>query len=412
MDNSKYVYLCGPTVYNKVHIGNMRPIITFDLILRGLKYIDNNTIFIHNITDIDDKIINQAKLENVSENVISEKYYMFYLDMLKEFNIKTIDIMPKVTEHINDIDVFIKKIINLRFAYETNNSYYFDTSKLKNYGSVSNIKLDSLKENKALEQINSFDFALWKNKIDGQNWNISLGNGRPGWHTECAVFIDKYTNGNSLEIHGGGIDLKFPHHENENAQYEVVNNKSITKSWLHTGTINVNHQKMSKSIGNIINADEFLKMYSDQTNAADLYRLLILTSGISAAIEVNDNTLNPLIKKLNQIEKIINHLILNNIQLDIEKKMIDEIANDVSKYMFASICKKLNYHIKKFNETKNVENGIIVYHIMKFLGFHVANKTIDMDLIKIYQNYREALSKKDFKTSDELRKKLIDFNLI
>ena len=253
MDNSKYVYLCGPTVYNKVHIGNMRPIITFDLILRGLKYIDNNTIFIHNITDIDDKIINQDKLENVSENVISEKYYMFYLDMLKEFNIKTIDIMPKVTEHINDIDVFIKKIINLRFAYETNNSYYFDTSKLKNYGSVSNIKLDSLKENKALEQINSFDFALWKNKIDGQNWNISLGNGRPGWHTECAVFIDKYTNGNSLEIHGGGIDLKFPHHENENAQYEVVNNKSITKSWLHTGTINVNHQKMSKSIGNIIN---------------------------------------------------------------------------------------------------------------------------------------------------------------
>lgn len=166
----KYIYLCGPTVYNKVHIGNMRPIVTFDLIVRGLKYLyPHQVTFIHNITDIDDKIIEQAKKENKSEMFISQKYLQFYEQMLKAFNIETIDLMPKVTDHIDQIADFIKELEAKNFAYQLNQSIYFKTQNLKTYGEVANVKIDELKNNPDLEQNNSFDFALWKNKTDGQN---------------------------------------------------------------------------------------------------------------------------------------------------------------------------------------------------------------------------------------------------
>ena len=157
----KYIYLCGPTVYNKVHIGNMRPIVTFDLIVRGLKYLyANQIVFIHNITDIDDKIIDQAQKEQTTETNISEKYLLFYQQMLKAFNIETIDLMPKVTDHIDEIAAFIKQLEAKNFAYQLNQSIYFKTQTLTTYGQVANIKIDELKNNPDLEQANSFDFAL------------------------------------------------------------------------------------------------------------------------------------------------------------------------------------------------------------------------------------------------------------
>lgn len=405
----EYIYLCGPTVYNKVHVGNMRPIITFDLIVRGLKYLNPNIVFIHNITDIDDKIVNQAQLENKDELEISNKYYLFYLDMLNKYNVQTIDHMPKVSNHIEDIVDFIEKIKNEKYAYEINQSIYFDTSKFKDYGKISNNNLKELKSTKdEIEQKNEFDFSLWKNKTNGKTWKTLLGQGRPGWHTECAVFIDKFTNSSTLKIHGGGIDLKFPHHENENAQYEIVNKKPISDSWLHIGTINVNKQKMSKSIQNIILADEFLEKYN-----SDLYRLLILSTSIHGAIEINDQTLHPIQAKLNQIERIINHLILNNIEVPKNKnEMITEIAQLLSKQHFAQINKMLNFEIKKFNETKEQQHAINVFLIVNFLGFLISQKEIDEQLKNIYKEFKKALSNKDFKTSDELRKTLIEHNLI
>ena len=411
----KYIYLCGPTVYDKVHIGNMRPIVTFDLILRGYKHLyPNQYVFIHNITDIDDKIINQAQKLKMSESEISSQYFSFYKEMLKEYNVQTIDKMPKVTEHIGEIASFIQNILNNKNGYEVNKSIYFDTSKFTQYGSVSNINLEKLQNQKTHEQKNDFDFVLWKNKKEGMTWETSIGNGRPGWHTECAVFVNHYTKGQSLEIHGGGIDLKFPHHENENIQYIAVNNKPITTQWLHTGTININNQKMSKSLGNIIKADQFLSLYP---HGADLFRLLILTSNINAEIEINDTVLQPLIKKIHQLDKIMNYLKLNESQLEIsydqkESEIYNNIAQEVIKYSFAQISKNLNKIIKQFNESKNIMYAQEIYYYLKFLGFNLANKTIDKELIDLYHEYKTLLSKKEYDKSDEIRKKLLKHNLI
>ena len=411
----KYIYLCGPTVYDKVHIGNMRPIVTFDLILRGYKHLyPDQYVFIHNITDIDDKIINQAQKLKMSESEISSQYFSFYKEMLKEYNVQTIDKMPKVTEHINEIASFIQNILNNKNGYEVNKSIYFDTSKFTQYGSVSNINLEKLQNQKTHEQKNDFDFVLWKNKKEGMTWETSIGNGRPGWHTECAVFVNHYTKGQSLEIHGGGIDLKFPHHENENIQYIAVNNKPITTQWLHTGTININNQKMSKSLGNIIKADQFLSLYP---HGADLFRLLILTSNINAEIEINDTVLQPLIKKIHQLDKIMNYLKLNESQLEIsydqkESEIYNNIAQEVIKYSFAQISKNLNKLIKQFNESKNIIYAQEIYSYLKFLGFNLVNKIIDKELIDLYHEYKTLLAKKEYDKSDEIRKKLLKHNLI
>lgn len=411
----KYIYLCGPTVYDKVHIGNMRPIVTFDLILRGYKHLyPNQYVFIHNITDIDDKIINQAQKLKMSESEISTQYFLFYKEMLKEYNVQTIDKMPKVTEHIDEIASFIQDILNNNNGYEINKSIYFDTSKFPQYGSVSNINLEKLQNQKTHEQKNDFDFVLWKNKKEGMTWETSIGNGRPGWHTECAVFVNHYTKGQSLEIHGGGIDLKFPHHENENIQYIAVNNKPITTQWLHTGTININNQKMSKSLGNIIKADQFLSLYP---HGADLFRLLIMTSNINAEIEINDTVLQPLIKKIHQLDKIMNYLKLNESQLEIsydqnQSEIYNNIAQEIIKYSFAQISKNLNKLIKQFNESKNIMYAQEIYYYLKFLGFNLANKTIDKELINLYHEYKTLLSKKEYDKSDEIRKKLLKHNLI
>lgn len=411
----KYIYLCGPTVYDKVHIGNMRPIVTFDLILRGYKHLyPDQYVFIHNITDIDDKIINQAQKLKMSESEISTQYFLFYKEMLKEYNVQTIDKMPKVTEHIDEIASFIQNILNNKNGYEVNKSIYFDTSKFTQYGSVSNINLEKLQNQKTHEQKNDFDFVLWKNKKEGMTWETSIGNGRPGWHTECAVFVNHYTKGQSLEIHGGGIDLKFPHHENENIQYIAVNNKPITTQWLHTGTINIDNQKMSKSLGNIIKADQFLSLYP---HGADLFRLLILTSNINAEIEINDTVLQPLIKKIYQLDKIMNYLKLNESKLDIaydqnQSEIYNNIAQEIIKYSFAQISKNLNKLIKQFNESKNIIYAQEIYSYLKFLGFNLANKTIDKELIDLYHEYKTLLSKKEYDKSDEIRKKLLKHNLI
>lgn len=410
----KYIYLCGPTVYNKVHIGNMRPIVTFDLIVRGLKYLyANQIVFIHNITDIDDKIIDQAQKEQTTEINISQKYLLFYQQMLKAFNIETIDLMPKVTDHIEEIAAFIKQLEAKNFAYQLNQSIYFKTQNLTTYGQVANIKIDELKNNPDLEQTNSFDFALWKNKTKGQNWTTSCGQGRPGWHTECALFISKYTEANSLLIHGGGIDLKFPHHENENAQYQALYNKAITNQWLHVGAINLKNQKMSKSLGNIIYADQFINQYQDQVDAGDLFRLLILSTSYRSTIELNDDLINTLIKKQKQIEKIIAFVLINDLAYD-NLELKQNLAIALSEVSFSKIWKLLNENIKTFNENKNNQAAQNVFNILKFLGFNYStNHQIDLVKMKtIYFQWQQAIKQKEFNQADQLREILIKNKII
>lgn len=409
-----FIYLCGPTVYNKVHIGNMRPIVTFDLILRGLKYLNNNIEFIHNITDIDDKIINQAQKENILEELIANKYTDFYFQMLKEYNVTTVDFFPRVSEKINQIQDFIQKLIDLDYVYESNNSYYFRTHKISTYGEISNNLLDYLKNKKDLDdkKENPYDFVVWKNKTKGKVWDTTLGLGRPGWHTECAAFIYEKTKGKSLLIHGGGIDLKFPHHENENAQFKALTNKSICSNWIHVGIINYKNQKMSKSLGNIVYADDFLNKYKDKTNCSDLFRLMILSSSINSTIELNDQMIDSLIKKNNQINKIVNFVLLNDL-VDSSSNFIDqEIIINLSQGKFSTIYKKLNQVIKDFNSSKNQNIALELFWLISFLGFTCVENKITKEDINIYKTWQIELKNKNFEKADYLRKQLLDKGLI
>lgn len=406
MNKTKFIYLCGPTVYNKVHLGNMRPIITFDLIVRAIKKIDPNVKFIHNITDIDDKIITKAQQEQTTEELIANKYTNFYFEMLKKFNVKTVDFFPKVSDKIKTIETFILKLSKKGFVYESNNSFYFRTLNLKNYGEVSNNSLDNLlSEDSNNDKENVFDFVLWKNKSNEKIWKTSLGEGRPGWHTECAAFIYEKTKNNSLLIHGGGIDLKFPHHENENAQFRALTNLPICQKWLHVGIINYKNQKMSKSIGNILLTDDFLNKYKDQTNPADLFRLLILSSSIKSTIEITDELINSLIKKNNQIEKIINFVILNN--WNKEKEIEDIVIKNLSLGKFSYINKHLNELIKKYNSTKDNETAKKIFTLVNFLGFNCAKNKFKKELQLTYKNWLKEIKNKNFKEADKLRNILI-----
>lgn len=412
MENKeKFIYLCGPTVYNKVHIGNMRPIVTFDIILRSLKKLDKNVKLIHNITDIDDKIIQKAIEEKTDEKNISEKYFEFYLSMLESYNVKTIDLMPKVSENIFIIESFLKELLKKDFLYESNNSFYFKTKLIKEYGEVSKNQLDELIfKDSNFKKENDFDFVVWKNKNEGKTWETFFGKGRPGWHTECAAFVFHYAKQNSLLIHGGGIDLKFPHHENENAQFRALANNSISNNWMHIGIINFNNQKMSKSLGNIIYADQFLNDYNTTTNASDLYRLLIISTSIKSTIEISDEMILTLIKKNNQIEKIINYILLNRI--DIKVNIEEKIIVDLSKGNFSNVYKEINHLIKQFNILKNDEIAMKLFEILKLIGFTITNKKIDEELINVYNEWKKELKNKNYEKSDSLRKILVDKKLI
>lgn len=412
MKTKEFFYLCGPTVYNKVHIGNMRPIVTFDLMLRGIKYLNPNIKLIHNITDIDDKIINRAEEENISEEEIAQKYTDFYLEMLKKYNIETIDYLPKVSEKISFIDFFINELVKKDYVYEANGSYYFKTEKLDTYGEVSHNTLINLQsEAQNLEKENSFDFALWKNKTEGKTWNTSLGVGRPGWHTECAAFIYELTKGKSLLVHGGGIDLKFPHHENENAQFRALTNLPICDEWIHVGIINYKNQKMSKSIGNLILADQFIDKYKNDTESSDLFRLLILSSSIKSTIELSDELIESMIKKNNNIEKIVNFVLLNNLENEIEN--IDEqIIKDLSLGKFSSVYKGLNEYIKNYNISKSKIYALKIFSLVKFLGFKSPAKKIDEKDKRNYSEWISLLEIKDYERADKLRKELLEKKLI
>ncbi|MDE6894410.1 MAG: cysteine--tRNA ligase, partial [Malacoplasma sp.] len=295
------MYVCGPTVYNHVHIGNLRPIITFDVLNRLLIELGYKVIFIHNITDIDDKIINKALQEQKTEFEIAEFYEKKYLEILDVLNIhKQNMLFPKVSTHIKDIENYIKKIMENNFAYFKNGDVYFNTLKSNQYGTISNKKIDDLligeKSQLNSNKNNSQDFVLWKKTDIGLNWETEFSQGRPGWHTECACLINKYL-GVQTDIHGGGVDLKFPHHENENIQNIAVVGKPLARIWMHVGHLNINNEKMSKSLQNFILAKDLLK-----TESANTIRWFFYQTNFSNPLNFTTENLN---NSKNELESII-----------------------------------------------------------------------------------------------------------
>ena len=305
------MYVCGPTVYNYIHLGNARPIIVFDTLARYFKYRGYDVTYIQNFTDVDDKIIKRANEEGISVKEVTEKYIKGFFEDIEPLNISDDIIRPKVTENMPEIIEIIKKLIDEGFAYEKDGNVFFEVKKFEEYGSLSNQKIDELEIGARVdimeEKNNPLDFALWKRKKEGEPyWDSPWGQGRPGWHIECSAMAKKYL-GDTFDIHGGGQDLVFPHHENEIAQSRCAYHGNFANYWLHNGFIQVNGDKMSKSLGNFFLLREILGKIP-----GNVVRLFILGTHYRKPINFSmDNmedsrkTLKNIVTSMNNFSEII-----------------------------------------------------------------------------------------------------------
>ncbi|TDV24123.1 cysteinyl-tRNA synthetase [Mycoplasmopsis mustelae] len=403
------VYVCGPTVYNDVHIGNLRPILTMDLILKAARNLKIDFFFVHNITDIDDKIIQQAIKNQWSEVEISKKYAQNYLELLKILKVDTISKLEYVTENLDVIENFILKLSKLGHTYQKNGNVYFNVLKNQNnYGIVSNQKISHMIFDEEKSEFKEFaaDFVLWKDTNIGVKYPSVFGFGRPGWHTECAALIDKNFNGTEIDIHGGGMDLTFPHHENENIQYWAATNNNITKEWIRNGQINLKGQKMSKSLQNIILAKDFLNQYS-----GDHLKLIFLLNSLTSSINIDDNLLNNVDVLLARIKKIFFLKHLNNSSSDFDFKQHQQAMQFLYQRQFSHFNKFINDLIKNINLYKNCNDINLLCKIFKDLAFDVADFNYQSHL-STYHQWQSLLQEKNYEQADLLRAELLRLKLI
>lgn len=282
------IYVCGPTVYNFFHIGNARPFVVFDTLRKYMEYRGNKVKFVQNFTDVDDKIINRAKEEGLTASEVSEKYIEEYYKDAAALNVKKADVHPKVSEHIGDIINFVKTLIEKGYAYEADGDVYFSTRKFDEYGKLSKQNIDDLESGARIAvgevKEDPLDFALWKARKteDEIAWESPWGMGRPGWHIECSAMSKKHL-GETIDIHAGGQDLQFPHHENEIAQSECCNGTPFAHYWMHNGYITIDNEKMSKSKGNFFTVRDILKEYD-----GEVVRFFLLSGHYRSPINFSD----------------------------------------------------------------------------------------------------------------------------
>ena len=301
-ENKVKMYVCGPTVYNYIHLGNARPIVVFDTLARYFEHKGMEVEFVQNFTDVDDKIINKSIEEGTSASEVSEKYIKYFFEDISKLNILESVKRPKVTENMAEIVEIIQKLIDNGFGYEKDGDVYFEVKKYKDYGKLSNQKIEELELGARIDvseiKKNPVDFALWKKKKDGEPfWESPWGQGRPGWHIECSAMAKKYL-GDTFDIHGGGQDLVFPHHENEIAQSKCAYHGNFANYWLHNGFIQINGDKMSKSLGNFFLLREILEKFS-----GNVVRLFILSTHYRKPINFSFENMEDTKKALQNIVK-------------------------------------------------------------------------------------------------------------
>lgn len=424
------IYSCGPTVYNYIHIGNARAIIAVDLLVSFLQFKQIKVNYIQNYTDIDDKIIIKALSEHKSEQEIAEFYIKAFEKDVFNLNIKAPTRRIRVTEHIKDIIIFIKKLIKIKAAYEINGNVYFNVTKYKNmYGQLSNKKIEELKFNARIKynsnKHNQYDFVLLKQTTEGISFpfydqNGKLYQGRPGWHTECVVLIDKFFHKETIDIHAGGVDLVFPHHENERIQFLAKNNKEIAKIWMHNGHLNIADKKMSKSSNNMILVHDFIKLYSPNT-----LRYLLYVTNYTQPLNI---TKKLIISSQNEVEKIFKVLKAINLYLfeynlnynltkhgENVKKVLIELANNLNSPNVLTIISKMIKIINTQLRNKNIDLQLIsdfyniIFNIMNF-NFKLA--IINNDNRKYLLEWIKSKNSKNFIKADKLRKILLEKNIL
>lgn len=413
------MYVCGPTVYNYVHIGNMRPVITFDMIRNYLEYLGYKVTYASNFTDINPKIIAAAKTLEITEREVANKFIQAYLDDLAAYECGRIDYHPTVLENLNNIYDFITKLLEKGYAYEVDGDVYFRVSKIKDYGCLSNNSLEELESGARVEvdekKEDPLDFALWRKSLDGEHFDSPWGPGIPGWHTECVVMINSLF-GSKIDIHGGGVDLKFPHHENEIAQSMALNDNHLANYWIHNGHINVEGVKMSKSLGNFILAKDFIKNHKPNVIKLAMfkthYRLPfnIKEELLNECDLINDKIYNSL-KQANLLIQI-NNLEANKITKDDNiNKIMDEDFNTPNLITYLlELVKELNSSIRSNKDITTTYDKILL--ITKILGLHYEFTTLTASDKTLYQNWLDAKKNKDFNTADTIREDLINRNII
>lgn len=428
--NPVRIYLCGVTVYDESHIGHARTIIVFDTLRRYLEAHGAKVNLVQNFTDVDDKIINRAKKENTSAESITIRYIQNYFSDFDRLNVKRADLYPKATEHISDMINLIKGLMDKGFAYASKNGVYFAVLKFKEYGKLSKKKTDELVSGARVEvdetKKDPLDFALWKFSDEEPSWDSPWGKGRPGWHIECSAMSLKYL-GSNFEIHGGGRDLIFPHHENEIAQSESFSGINFAKIWMHVGMVTINGEKMSKSLGNTKSIDHVLKTWGP-----NIIRLFCLSGHYTKPIDYSEEILKETITKWRQVENCYYEMILSDdIQptegLDLaqettlesmtefESALDSDFNTSLALGAFFKLIKNINQLASSERLTKKLANVFLpaFEQMTSILGLTVIQVTDqEKNQISDLINKRNTLrGQKKFQEADAIRKQISDMNI-
>lgn len=432
------MYVCGPTVYNYIHIGNARSAVAFDTIRRYLEYRGFEVNYVSNFTDVDDKIIKASQEMNLSVKEITEKFINAFYEDTSALNVKKATLNPRVMDNMDDIIKFIEVLVQKGYAYESAGDVYYKTRKFKDYGKLSGQLIDDLEQGASsrVEDIDQdkkqdpLDFALWKKAKQGEiSWDSPWGQGRPGWHIECSVMSTKYL-GDTIDIHAGGQDLEFPHHENEIAQSEAKTGKKFARYWLHNGfvTIGEEDQKMSKSLGNFVTVHDLLKEVNPQ-----VIRFFMSTTQYRRPIRYSSANLNEAKVNLNKLQTAYENLSYRlkdsvegndkeveanfaNLEKDFVKVMDDDfnVQNGIS--VVYEMAKQLNvYSEKEKVYTDTINNLINIYKkVVEIFGisFNEEKELLDDTIEQLIQERNEARKNKNFKRSDEIRDLLKEQGII
>lgn len=427
------IYVCGPTVYDYIHIGNARPMIVFDTLRRYLEYKGYEVNYVSNFTDVDDKIIKRANAEGVDASVISERYIAEVKKDMAALNVREATTHPKATEEIPDMIEMVKTLIEKDYAYEVNGTVYFRTRKFKDYGKLSKKNIDNLRSgNRDLlvsgidEKEDPLDFVLWKPKKEGEpSWPSPWGDGRPGWHLECSVMSKKYI-GDVIDIHAGGEDLIFPHHENEIAQSEAANGTEFARYWMHNGFLKINNEKMSKSLGNFFTVREIAEKYPLQ-----VIRFFMLSahyrSPLNFSAELVEASKNGLERILTAVDRLKS---INGIDGDVDKSVADEMDAFVKKYEDAmdddlntadaisvifELVKYANVNVTEESSKATVELVLnTIEKLCDILGIITEKKEeiLDSDIEALIEERQAARKAKNFARADEIRDQLSSMGII
>jgi cysteinyl-tRNA synthetase len=426
VSNKIRIYLCGVTVYDESHIGHARTIIVFDVLRKYLESKGVEIEFVQNFTDVDDKIINRANTENTTAEKISTKYIDNYFDDFDRLNVKRATNYPKATEHIDDIIKFIEKLIEKNIAYTSKNGVYFEVTKFPEYGKLSKKKIEDLQSGSRIEidesKNNPLDFAVWKLSDVEPVWDSPWGKGRPGWHIECSAMSVKYL-GENFDIHGGGRDLIFPHHENEIAQSEACTNTQFAKIWMHVGMVTISGEKMSKSLGNTKSIKHVLENWGP-----NIIRLFCLSGHYSKVIDYSEEMLKENITKWRQAETCYYELIHTNNEnsVDIEKivskigtEFDDALDDDFNTHLalsaFFQLVKESN-RLAAEEKLGKIDANIIKKEFDRMLGILGLNipkitETEKQEIDNLIISREQFRKEKQFEKADEIRDKINEMNI-